>query len=139
MTDWLVRWEANSFGQESAREAAWDVKALFFPDRHQGVFDIQPVDDPTGARWERIDLAGPADGSSDSVVWEYGHKALFKMAQQLVKDDAPVSAILEMLEKPWNWAELLREAVLSEAFDEISSGKDEPDLEPDDTDQPVAD
>lgn len=50
------------------------------------------------------------------------------MAKQLIKDGGDETAVLEMLEKPWKWPELLTEAMLDAAYDDVSPFPEEEDL-----------
>lgn len=127
MTEYRVRWEID-VDADSIVEAAEEArKAQTREGTIANVFQVRPLDDALEARWDVVDLLD----ETTAVTWEYGHKALFEMAQKLVEDGGDVAAVLEMLEKPQKWPELLRDAALDSAFDAVSPGEDEPDTSED--------
>lgn len=129
MGEYLVRWEINADGDDPI-EAAQNARRAQEPaDTSAVVFQVRPKDDPLEARWVLVDLH---DTDHTAVQWKYGHKALFEMARKMVADGGDVDAVLEVLEKPWKWPELLSAATLDSAFNAVSPGEDILDVSLDD-------
>lgn len=125
MTNYEVRWTINE-SAVSPREAAEAVRARYFQLTGACVFEVLNTDDANTAKWVQVDLA--RSPSEDSFTWDYDHRTLAKMAKQLIKDGGDETAVLEMLEKPWKWPELLTEAMLDAAYDDVSPFPEEEDL-----------
>jgi hypothetical protein len=125
MTEYRVRWEIDVEGTNPLNAATTAREHQTVLNSSAVVFQVRPKDDPLEARWDLVDLD---DTDHPGVQWEYNHKALFEMAMKMVDDGGGVDEVLEMLEKPWKWPELLSAATLDRAFDAVSPGEDVPDV-----------
>ena len=102
---WHIDLDAES--ERAAAEKCWEQ--YFSHDHMASSFEVVRRDDPLRTRVSRIDMHDP---SAELVRFEFTHQALHAMAQQILEDGGDAQEIVDMLEKPWKWKEVLTEAIL---------------------------
>ena len=124
-TDYQVEW-THVCSAESPEEAAQAIRAAYFALRRGAdQFEVVETDDPLQSRTHVIDLTDPSNNKTD---YRFSPQMLHRMAGLLLLEGATAEEIVAMLEKPWNWPELMTQVLTDVEYDKVASEPEKPDL-----------
>lgn len=127
MTTYTVRFEA-AVEADSLESAARQIHLDYFDTA--ATFLVQESE-PQAARWDVVEIE-PFSTEKGHAVWDWTpHQDLALMAKKLKEDGGDIDTVISMLEKPWNWSDLLASAKLDAEYDKVSPVAEEPDLSTD--------
>ena len=125
LTEYTVTWE-TVVDAVSPRQAAEHCWAMYFQRGHTAsVFEVHPKADRLRARINVVDIG---EEEPDRVEHHFSPEMLHRMARLLVADGGDLEAVMDMLEKPHHWPELMTRVILDEAYDGVATEPDAPDL-----------
>ena len=124
MPDYQVEWTEVQHA-ESPEEAAQAIRAAYFALRRgSDKFEVVEWDDPLQSRVHVIDLTQPENNKTD---YRFSPQMLHRMAGLLLLEGATAEEIVAMLEKPYNWPELMTQVLTDVEYDKVASEPERPD------------
>lgn len=127
MTVFRVTWTHLSNDVATPRDAAHDIRARYFQLTEADHFEVQENSAARfGARREIVTLSDPPE--TDQTVWRHTPQSLHRMAKRILAEGGDAAEIIDMLERPWKWNDVLTAAILEDEVSAVSTTPEEIDV-----------